>query len=162
MHDDRIFYGHYDSPIGRLQLFSNGEALVALYMAEHRHQQLFTRDCRQADALFVQAREQLAAYFAGELKRFDLPLCPKGTAFQQKVWAGLQQIPFGGTESYAALAARIGQPTASRAVGMANGRNPLSVIIPCHRVIGADGALTGYGGGLQRKQWLLQHEQAMA
>jgi methylated-DNA-[protein]-cysteine S-methyltransferase len=108
------------------------------------------------------ARRQLEAYFAGRLTQFDLPLQLVGTAFQRRVWAGLLQIPFGTTTSYCALAAKLGQPTATRAVGLANGRNPVSIIVPCHRVIGRDGSLTGYGGGIERKRWLLTHEAAIA
>ncbi len=109
------------------------------------------------------ARRALAEYFEGRRKSFDeLVLAPVGTPFQQRVWQELLRIPYGHTTSYGQLARRIGRPTASRAVGMANGRNPIGVIIPCHRVIGADGSLTGYGGGLPMKEWLLQHEGALA
>jgi methylated-DNA-[protein]-cysteine S-methyltransferase len=102
--------------------------------------------------------EQIDAYFAGEREDFDLPLAPHGTAFQLRVWDELTRIPFGETISYSELARRLGDPKLVRAVGLANGRNPISIIIPCHRVIGADGSLVGYGGGLERKQWLLDHE----
>ena len=105
---------------------------------------------------------QLRAYFAGELRDFDLPLAPRGTAFQQSVWDALLEIPYGATTTYSELAATIGRPSACRAVGAANGRNPLAVIVPCHRVIGAAGALTGYGGGLERKRMLLALEAAKA
>ncbi|WP_110665051.1 methylated-DNA--[protein]-cysteine S-methyltransferase [Salinicola halophilus] len=101
---------------------------------------------------------QLQAYFAGELQRFELPLAPRGTDFQQRVWHALATIPWGETRSYRELAVAIDRPTASRAVGMANGRNPLAIVVPCHRVIGTNGTLTGYAGGLERKRWLLQHE----
>ena len=103
-------------------------------------------------------RAQLQAYFAGELRDFELPLAAEGTPFQQRVWRALCDIPYGETISYGELARRIGQPTASRAVGLANGQNPISIVVPCHRVIGANGSLTGYGGGLARKRWLLAHE----
>ena len=103
-------------------------------------------------------RQQLDAYFAGELQTFDLPLHMAGTPFQKQVWQGLLTIPYGTTISYAELARRIGRPGASRAVGAANGRNPIGIIVPCHRVIGANGTLTGYGGGLDRKEWLIAHE----
>ena len=106
-----------------------------------------------------QALGQLAEYFAGSRQDFDLPLRPQGTAFQQTVWQALLDIPYGTTESYGELARRIGQPTASRAVGLANGRNPISIVIPCHRVVGANGSLTGYGGGIERKRTLLDLEQ---
>ena len=107
-------------------------------------------------------REQLDAYFAGELESFELDLDPHGTPFQQRVWAELARIPYGETISYSELAHRLGDPKLVRAVGLANGRNPISIVIPCHRVIGADGSLVGYGGGLERKRWLLEHEAVAA
>ena len=110
------------------------------------------------DGPFGAIREQLDAYFAGELEAFDLPLAPHGTPFQQRVWDELTRIPYGETISYLELALRLGDRKLVRAVGTANGRNPLSIIVPCHRVIGADGTLVGYGGGLERKRWLLEHE----
>lgn len=112
--------------------------------------------------MLVEAADQLAAYFAGERQTFALPLGPEGTAFQRLVWRALETIPFGETATYGALATAIGRPAASRAVGTANGRNPLSIIVPCHRVIGASGQLTGYAGGLVAKQWLLAHERRIA
>ena len=138
-------------------------ALTGLYMAQHNGkdapgpQQGWRRD----DPAFRIVREQLRAFFAGELRTFDLPLRMAGTPFQRQVWEGLLGIPFGATVSYAELAARIGRPGASRAVGAANGRNPIAIIVPCHRVIAADGTLTGYGGGLDRKEWLLRHEASV-
>ena len=125
----------------------------------------FPADTRPDDGPFREARRQLEAYFAGELREFTLelaPLAPNATLFRQKVWRALLDIPYGATESYGALALRIGLPQAARAVGLANGRNPISIVIPCHRVIGKTGALVGYGGGLERKQWLLAHEQRHA
>jgi methylated-DNA-[protein]-cysteine S-methyltransferase len=116
-------------------------------------------DWRRDDSLFVEAFRQLHAYFAGELTRFDLPLRLAGTAFQNKVWTALCDIPFGETISYGALASRIGKPTASRVVGGANGANPLSIVVPCHRVIGSNRSLTGFGGGIEAKRFLLAHEQ---
>jgi methylated-DNA-[protein]-cysteine S-methyltransferase len=107
-------------------------------------------------------REQLDAYFAGELGAFDLDVDPQGTPFQRRVWDELRRIPFGETISYSELARRLGDPKLVRAVGVANGRNPISIVIPCHRVIGADGSLVGYGGGLERKRWLLEHEAVAA
>jgi len=142
------------TPIGELLLVSNGDALTGLYMTPHPF-----KPQRLDDALLRPAREQLRAYFAGELLEFDLPLAGAGSPFQRKVWDALCSIPYGGTVSYGDIARRVGLPKASRAVGAANGRNPISIIVPCHRVIGANGKLTGYGGGLQRKQWLLDHEQ---
>ena len=114
-----------------------------------------------ASAPLAKAVEQLEAYFAGELTQFDLPLVPEGTAFQLQVWRALADIPYAKTESYGSVAARIGNPKASRAVGMANNKNPLAIVLPCHRVIGSNGGLVGYGGGLWMKEWLLQHEAAV-
>ena len=113
-----------------------------------------------ADPLLLEAAAQLRAYFAGELREFDLPLAPRGTVFQRQVWTAVSAIPYGSTATYAEIAAAIGRPSACRAVGAANGRNPLPLIVPCHRVIGAAGALTGYGGGLERKRSLLDLEAA--
>ena len=118
--------------------------------------------CTSGTPPFPEAEAQLHAYFAGELERFELPLAPGGTVFQQSVWDALAEIPYGTTTTYSQLAARIGRPRACRAVGAANGRNPLPVILPCHRVVGAAGALTGYGGGLERKRHLLALESAKA
>ena len=118
--------------------------------------------CRSSAPPFAEAETQLHAYFAGELERFELPLAPRGTDFQRSVWDALGEIPYGHTTTYSDLAARLGRPSACRAVGAANGRNPLPVIVPCHRVVGAAGALTGYGGGLERKRVLLALETAKA
>ena len=155
----QTYFSKMNSPIGELLLVGNGAALTQLLMLNQKYYGSETQqEWRRDDALFRAAREQLEAYFAGELRIFDLPLAPAGTAFQQKVWRALRDIPFGQTESYGALAKRIDAPKASRAVGMANGHNPISIIVPCHRVIGANGSLTGYGGGIERKRWLLEHE----
>ncbi|MGH3319875.1 MAG: methylated-DNA--[protein]-cysteine S-methyltransferase [Streptosporangiaceae bacterium] len=167
-----------DSPIGPLTLVAGGGALTGLYMDEQRHRPPdgvlgqpdgvlgqpdagpFAETAQPPDAaLLIEAASQLEAYFTGRLTRFDLPLAPNGTPFQHSVWAALRDIPYGETMTYGKLADRIGRPTASRAVGLANGRNPISVIVPCHRVIGADGTLTGYGGGLERKRYLLALER---
>ncbi|MBC53507.1 MAG: cysteine methyltransferase [Gammaproteobacteria bacterium] len=153
------YYSEVDSPLGVLTLTGNGDALTGLYMTAQKHRPALPLNCVHDDNVFVSVRDQLAAYFAGELQHFDVPLAGIGTQFQQRVWQALCEIPYGVTESYGALAARIGKPSASRAVGMANGRNPIGIIVPCHRVLGASGALTGYGGGLERKQWLLAHER---
>lgn len=152
------YFSRMNSPVGELLLSGDGQALTLLAMHEQKHGSQPQDDWQRDDGAFGAAREQLAAYFAGELHTFDLPLAPSGTEFQRKVWQALLDIPFGRTESYGALARRIGAPKASRAVGLANGRNPIAVIIPCHRVIGANGSLTGYGGGIERKRWLLTHE----
>lgn len=142
------------SPIGKLTLVEDGGALTGVYMETR----VPPEAARQRSALLDRARAQLDAYFAGELEAFDLPLEPRGTAFQRSVWSALVDIPFGETSSYGMIAKRIGRPAAVRAVGAANGSNPIAVIIPCHRVIGSNGSLTGYGGGIPRKKWLLNHE----
>ena len=113
-----------------------------------------------ADPLLIDAADQLRAYFAGELREFDIPLAPSGTAFHRQVWSAVAAIPFGATATYSEIAAVVGRPSARRAVGAANGRNPLPVIVPCHRIVGAAGGLTGYGGGLDRKRRLLDLEAA--
>jgi methylated-DNA-[protein]-cysteine S-methyltransferase len=154
------FYSHLPSPIGELLLVSNGEAMTGMYMHWDQHSPERADGWQRDDSLLAPARDQLSAYFAGELFDFDLPLAPQGTEFQRRVWNELRGIPFGSTISYMQLARRIGRPSAARAVGAANGRNPISIIVPCHRVIGANGTLVGYGGGLERKQWLLRHEAA--
>jgi len=153
-------YAIQPSPLGPLILVADGPALVGLYLGQSpaRIAADWVLDDR-ADPLAA-ATAQLAAYFAGELTQFELPLRPQGTPFQQRVWTALRTIPYGSTLSYGALAQRIGHPQAARAVGLANGRNPLSIVVPCHRVIGAKGELTGYSGGVERKRWLLAHEQA--
>lgn len=152
-----------DSPIGPLLLTASDKGLTGVYMEVHRHgpgdvQPGWQRD----DAAFAEVRRQLDEYFAGERTEFELPLDPAGTPFQLIVWEALRTIPYGDVRSYGEIAAQIGRPGAARAVGLANGRNPLSVVVPCHRVIGASGALTGYGGGLERKQHLLQLEAGVA
>jgi methylated-DNA-[protein]-cysteine S-methyltransferase len=149
-----------DSPIGRLLLRTDGASLTGLYMDVPGRPFPAMNDSEEAaNAVpLPEAVRQLQEYFAGNRRNFDLPLHPDGTEFQQRVWRALTEIPYGETCSYGELARRIGNPNASRAVGLANGRNPISILVPCHRVIGADGSLTGYGGGLQRKQWLLAHE----
>lgn len=134
---------------------------MGVFFAEHRHDPQIPKDAVWSSGPFSDVRLQLDEYFAGTREQFDLPLRPRGTDFQQRVWTGLLQIPFGATSTYGGLAARLGDRQASRAVGLANGKNPISIIVPCHRVIGADGSLTGYGGGLDRKLWLLRHEGAL-
>ncbi len=148
------------SPIGELTLTAVGGSLTGVHMHEQRHLPKLPAGCERDDAGLEHAVAQLNAYFAGELVDFDLPMQMRGTDFQRRVWAALCEIPYGETISYGELARRLGNPKASRAVGLANGRNPVAIIVPCHRVIGADGSLTGYGGGLERKVWLLEHELA--
>ncbi|MEZ5123551.1 MAG: methylated-DNA--[protein]-cysteine S-methyltransferase [Solirubrobacterales bacterium] len=149
-----------DSPVGPLTMTAVDGALTHLHMHEQRHAPPPSPDARRDDAAFAGAAAQLAGYFAGERTEFDLELAPAGTPFQRRVWDALCEIPYGETISYVELARWVGQPKASRAVGLANGRNPLAIIVPCHRVIAADGRLGGYGGGLDRKRWLLEHEAA--
>jgi methylated-DNA-[protein]-cysteine S-methyltransferase len=148
------------SPVGLLLLTSDGASLTGLFPESHPHLPSRTPGWRRDERWFSGARDQLAAYFQGKRTRFEVPHHPDGTAFQQKVWMALAAIPFGTTETYGELARRVGSPQSARAVGLAAGRNPIAIIIPCHRLIGADGSLTGYAGGLQMKQWLLEHELA--
>jgi methylated-DNA-[protein]-cysteine S-methyltransferase len=149
-----------ESPIGPLLLTASHGAVTGLQMQNQRHFRELPEGAVPDDAWFADVAEQLDAYFAGDLREFDITLDLVGTDFQRRVWAQLRTIPYGETISYGELAARVGNANASRAVGLANGKNPVSVIVPCHRVIGADGSLTGYGGGLDRKTWLLAHESA--
>ncbi len=149
-----------ESPVGVLTLSGSDGVLTGLYMHDQRHAPALPADYVRDDFAFEDVVAQLEAYFAGALTEFDVELEPQGTEFQRRVWAGLREIPYGETISYGELARRVGSPRASRAVGLANGRNPLGIIVPCHRVIGADGRLTGYGGGIDRKAWLLEHERA--
>jgi methylated-DNA-[protein]-cysteine S-methyltransferase len=150
----------YDSPVGRLRLIAQPDALVGVYFEDHKPapRELAVERVR-AHPILDAATAQLAEYFAGARRDFALPLAAQGTAFQRDVWRALRAIPFGATRAYGELAAQLGKPSASRAVGSANGRNPLSIVVPCHRVIGASGALTGYAGGSERKRWLLAHER---
>jgi methylated-DNA-[protein]-cysteine S-methyltransferase len=149
------------SPVGPLTLTAVDGVLTGLHMHRQRHAPKSSDGWVPDDAAFKDVVAQLDAYFAGELLEFDVALDLEGTDFQRRVWAGLCDIPYGETISYGELAGRVGNPKASRAVGLANGRNPVAIIVPCHRVIGADGSLTGYGGGLDRKVWLLDHERAV-
>ncbi len=152
------------SPIGPLTLLAAGPALAGVYLHAQRHLPAVVADAGPASqdgpdaAPLAAAASQLAEYFAGRRTGFDLPLAMAGTAFQRRVWAALREIPYGETVSYGELARQIGQASASRAVGLANGRNPVSIVVPCHRVVGTDGSLTGYGGGLDRKRFLLDLE----
>jgi methylated-DNA-[protein]-cysteine S-methyltransferase len=158
-----IYFTYCESPIQPLFLLSDSRSLTGLYTVSEKHILTIQEDWLEDDTAlpFADAKKQLQAYFNGLLTEFTVPLAMQGTAFQRRVWNELQQIPYGKTLSYGELANRIGQPQASRAVGLANGRNPISILVPCHRVIGANGKLTGYGGGLERKQWLLEHESQL-
>ena len=157
-----MLYTYVPSPLGDLLVVRDDGGITGLYLPTGRHASAHRPEWIRDDSAFEDARTQLAEYFAGTRTTFDLPLNPSGTAFQAKVWMALREIPYGETASYGETAQAIGSPTASRAVGLANGQNPISIIVPCHRVIGANGSLTGYGGGLDAKKFLLSHEAAHA
>ena len=170
------YYTLVISPIGQLLVTTDGSHITRLYMEEHEggptarsnfldsagpgfgSAPLPSWQRQDDEPLLLEARRQLDDYFSGRRQDFDLPLKPEGSEFQRSVWTELTRIPFGKTISYGELARRIGKPDAFRAVGLANGKNPIAVVVPCHRVIGASGTLTGYGGGIDRKKWLLEHE----
>jgi methylated-DNA-[protein]-cysteine S-methyltransferase len=156
------FFNYGPSPIGRLLLVGDGEALTRIGFATGSGSFGPEPTWREEPDRFVEAARQLDEYFAGKRREFDLPLAPKGTAFQLRVWDTLRRIPFGTTWTYLELARAIGDERAVRAVGLANGRNPLPIVIPCHRVIGSDGSLVGFGGGLDAKRFLLELEQDVA
>ena len=158
-----LFHTEVDSPLGPLSLCGTARGLTGLFMHEHLHGPSDAQrgGWQREEERFADARTQLAEYFAGQRRTFEVAIdreALSGTGFQRRVWAALEAIPYGVTVSYGELARRIGQPAAVRAVGLANGRNPLSIIVPCHRVVGANGTLTGYGGGTERKRWLLDLE----
>ncbi len=146
------FVGYYESPIGLIEIGGTPQGIASLYFVEQRR-------CEVALNAIVEAGiQQIAEYFLGNRREFDLPVVLQGTEFQRLVWQQLLTIPFGSTASYQEIADSINKPRAVRAVGAANGQNPVSIIVPCHRIIGSDKSLTGYGGGLWRKEWLLRHE----
>jgi methylated-DNA-[protein]-cysteine S-methyltransferase len=151
-------YTYIDSPIGRLQVTRDEGGVTGLDLPTARYPRLIQDAWQRDDAAFDDARAQLSEYFAGTRQQFDLPLNARGNAFQHAVWQVLTEIPYGETTSYGKVAAAVGHPDGARAVGVANGQNPIPIIVPCHRVIGADGSLIGYGGGLSTKRWLLDHE----
>jgi methylated-DNA-[protein]-cysteine S-methyltransferase len=161
--DPTCLFSYCASPFGELLLTSDGEALTRLSLPEPRSgvacqpRAEWARD----EAGLRDVAAQLRAYFEGELRHFEIPLRLVGTEFQRAAWEQLTRIPFGATISYSEQARGMGRPGAARAVGAANGRNPIAIVVPCHRVIGANGSLTGYGGGLDRKQWLLEHEASV-
>jgi len=157
-----MYYDFFDSPIGPLVVACDDDALGFLNLPRNGKPGHIAPEWQRSPSRLRETRAQLSAYFAGKLLTFDLPLAPRGTEFQRSVWDELTRIPYGETISYAELARRIDKPSAMRAVGAANGANPISIFIPCHRVIGADGTLTGYGGGLPAKRWLLDHERHYA
>jgi methylated-DNA-[protein]-cysteine S-methyltransferase len=147
-----------ESPVGRLTMTASAGLIDGLFMDAQRHAPALDPRWVRDESPFGELIAQLDQYFAGSAVEFDVPLSLSGTDFQRRVWTELREIPHGETISYGELARRLGSPGASRAVGLANGRNPIAIVVPCHRVIGADGRLTGYGGGLERKAWLLRHE----
>jgi methylated-DNA-[protein]-cysteine S-methyltransferase len=153
-----VIYTYVDTPIGAILIAGDEASIVEIHFAGAKPQPDWTRH----PAALREAANQLRAYFAGERQTFDLPLAPRGTEFQQSVWSALQKIPYGETTTYSTIAARIGRPAAVRAVGAANGANPIPIVIPCHRVIGASGSLTGFGGGLDVKRQLLAMEAKVA
>ncbi|MCR9106574.1 MAG: methylated-DNA--[protein]-cysteine S-methyltransferase [Gammaproteobacteria bacterium] len=149
-------FQYFDSPLGKLRLVSNDGQIVQLEFAGQHS--TTTGERERSDAVLTKCQHQLDQYFSGKRKAFDLPIAAQGTAFQRLVWRALQRIPYGETRSYADIARNIMKPTAMRAVGAANGRNPVPVIVPCHRVIGSNGSLTGFAGGINAKKTLLQLE----
>lgn len=154
-----LVFTRIESPVGLLTVVGDDGYLREINFSKNGRAAAVDSEWREDASAFLEAVRQLQAYFAGELEEFDLPLAPQGTQFQQKVWSELCEIPYGETISYGTLARRIGNPNASRAVGLANGSNPIPIIIPCHRVIGSNGKLTGYGGGLPIKEKLLALEK---
>ena len=146
-----MFRDHYNTPIGSMEIIANDKAVLAISFVEQ------TQTVR-TNALTELAKTQMLQYFEGSLKEFDIPMQPEGTEFQQRVWQALTTIEYGQTGSYAQIADKINNPKAVRAVGTANGRNPMTIVVPCHRIIGSDGSLTGYASGVERKAWLLNHE----
>ena len=150
----KIYTAHYQSPIGTVEIEATQEDILALNFVDHPP----SADGELPEVL-AECVQQISEYFNGQRKAFSLELSLRGTEFQNTVWRRLVKIPYGQTCSYGEFAAAIGKPAACRAVGNANGKNPISIIVPCHRLIGSNGSLTGYGGGLWRKQWLLQHER---
>jgi methylated-DNA-[protein]-cysteine S-methyltransferase len=153
-----MLFTFLDTPIGTILVAGDADAVHEIHFAGASPQEGWERD----DDALKYATVQLRSYFAGKRREFELPLAPRGTEFQRAVWEALQQIPYGDTTTYAELARTIGKPNAVRAVGAANGANPIPIVIPCHRVIGSSGALTGFGGGLSTKRWLLDHEAHVA
>lgn len=154
------YYATIDSPVGEIILTASGNRLTGIYFGTGTNADHHKRG-EYAPAFFVEAIKQLEEYFIGVRKEFELPLATEGTEFQKRIWAVLTTIPYGRTKSYGEVAALAGEPKASRAVGMANNKNPIAIIVPCHRVIGANGSLIGYAGGIKIKQWLLNHEQGI-
>jgi methylated-DNA-[protein]-cysteine S-methyltransferase len=161
--DTETVYARLDSPLGPLLACARGGAITGLWFGDGPHAPMPDAGWRRApqDPVLRQLARELVEYFAGRRRAFDVAVAPEGTPFQQAVWRALRTVPYGATASYAAIAAAIDRPRAVRATGAANGRNPVSIVIPCHRIVGADGSLTGYAGGLARKEWLLLLESGI-
>jgi methylated-DNA-[protein]-cysteine S-methyltransferase len=157
-----LLCSHLASPIGNLLLVGRPGVLTGLYVADHDRCPAVAPEWVEDDDAFTDVRRQLGEYFEGTRRTFDVHTEPAGSPFQRQVWQALLDIPYGHTASYGDIARRLGRPTAARAIGAANGRNPISIVVPCHRVIGANGTLTGYGWGNERKAWLLDHERRCA
>ena len=157
--NSQILYTTLDAPSGPRHQAADDAGLRHILFQQGARSRAPDPAWRRVDALPLEAADQLSAYFAGDLRQFHLPLAPEGTTFQLEVWAALEEIPYGQTTTYAGIANQIGRPTSTRAVGAANGQNPLPIVVPCHRVIGSDGSLTGFGGGLPIKQALLALER---
>jgi methylated-DNA-[protein]-cysteine S-methyltransferase len=163
-----VVHDLFRSPVGELLLTADDDGLTGIRFETSSGDRRATRDGRRDGVghgaptrILAAARDQLEGYFAGARRTFDLPLAARGTPFERRVWEALRDIPFGRTVSYGELARTLGEPGSARAVGAANGRNPVPIVVPCHRVIGANGSLVGFGGGLERKRWLLEHEGAL-
>lgn len=161
MRTKNLLYTRMESPVGTLLLAGDGNALHYLSFATGHKAFGPQLDWQRSDGAFAEVKAQLRAYFSGALVQFDLPLSLKGTEFQKSVWSLLTEIPFGSTRTYGELARTLNKPSASRAVGAANGSNPIPIILPCHRVIGSNGSLTGFGGGVETKRFLLKHEDSL-
>ncbi len=157
MHEQKLYYEYLETPLGELELTSSHDYLLSVLFVKTEKNTLDKQPALQSE-INKETKKQLCAYFKKELTQFNLPLHPAGTDFQKSVWNELQKIPFGQTISYLTLAKKLGDPNSIRAAASANGKNPITIIIPCHRVIGADGKLVGYSGDMWRKQWLLNHE----
>lgn len=153
------YFDYYSSPFSSLLLVEKNNAIICISLEKDRDAVPYENGSREATPVMIAAKKQLAEYFNGTRQEFDLPLAPEGTPFQRKVWSALCTIPYGETKSYKEIAVQVENPKGSRAIGMANNKNPIMIVVPCHRVIGANGSLTGYAGGLDVKQWLLAHEQ---
>jgi len=156
---EELFTDYYHSPIGRVYIQCSRQAVLRVHFIDDSDEEAAVQSLSETPRILKQALDQIAEYFEGTRRLFDLPVALYGPSFYQKVWEGLMYVPYGTTCSYGALAAAVGNPKAARAVGLANNRNPISIIIPCHRVIGANGTLVGYGGGIHRKKWLLDWEK---